>query len=122
MLFVAEGLFGFGLYWPFLLILKDKGWSFWVAFLAGIFLSVMYSQKIGLMSLYLVGVLTLISLFVGSGRGLGKWVTFISLLAACGFDLLFGLHFSIWEALALVVAGLLVGKFFESTETIKINF
>jgi len=59
---------------------------------------------------------------VGSGRGLGKWVTFISLLAACGFDLLFGLHFSIWEALALVVAGLLVGKFFESTETIKINF
>ena len=115
-------MFGFGLFWPFLLALKDKRWVYWVAFFCGIFLSVMYSQKIGLMSLYMVGVLALMSMFMGSGRGFGKWLVLISVVVAVVFDLCFGLHFSIWEGIALVITGFFASKFFETSETIKINF
>jgi hypothetical protein len=121
-LFIGEGVFGFGLFWPLLLIMKDKKWIYWVAFFSGVFLSIIYSQDIGLMSLYLVTVITLTALFMGGARGFGKWVILVSVLVSSLFDFCFGLPFGIWEMIVIAVVGFFASKLFETNETISINF
>ena len=121
-LVIGEGIFGVGVYWPLLLIMKDKKWIFWLAFGCGLFLSVIYSQKIGLMSLFLTAVVTLVYLFVGGSRGHGKWLALISIVVSGGFDFVFGLPWSVWEVAFLAVAGLWVSHVLEGQESIKLNY
>lgn len=121
-LVIGEGIFGVGVYWPFLLSMKDKKWIFWLAFGCGLFLSVVYSQKIGLMSLFLTAVVTLVYLFVGGNRGHGKWLALISIVVSGVFDLAFGLPWSIWEVVFLVVTGLWASHILEEQESIKLNY
>lgn len=121
-LFVAEGVFGFGLFWPFLLVLRDKKGIFWISFFCGMLLSVIYTQKIGLMSLYIVFVVSLVYLFANDSKTFGKWLFLVSVLLGLLFDFLFGLHWSVAEGVLLGVTGLWVSRSFEFSETIKLNY
>lgn len=121
-LVVAEGIFGVSLFWPFLLLLKDKKWVFWLAFGTGLFLSSIYNQKIGLMSLFLVVVMTLLYLFMNNSRGFNKWVMVVSVIVSAVFDLAFGLPWTVWEILLIAMISAWAGNAFESTETIKLNY
>lgn len=121
LLFVAEGVFGFGLYWPVLISMKDKRWVFWLAFGCGLFLSLIYTQSAGLMSLFLVGVMAIIS-FVATGSGGSKWILVVAVAVNIVFDLVFGLSWNIWESLAIVLVSLLTQNEREAQESIKLNY
>jgi hypothetical protein len=116
-----EGVMGLGVFWPFLLNQTERKNSFWLAFFCGVLFSLFYNQKIGLMSLFLVTVMVGMHLMVGGG-GKGKIIMTVSLIANFVFDRLFGLNWSLWEGLVILVVCLLFAKDLESQETIKINF
>lgn len=120
-LIVAEGIFGVGLYWPVILAMKNRTGIFWIVFACGLFLSSLYSQKIGPMSIFLVAVLGVATLTINNSRGLGKLILIISLILNFVFDKLFGLQWSLFEMIILVVLGLVISSDQDSQETIKIN-
>jgi hypothetical protein len=121
-LVLLEGIFGISLFWPFLLLMKDRKWAFWLAFGSGLFLSSIYNQKIGLMSLFLVVVMTLLHLFMNNSRGFNKWVMVVSVVVVSVFDLVFGLPLTIWEIAIVALVSAWAGNTFESSETIKLNY
>ena len=116
-----EGVMGLGVFWPFLLKQTERKNSFWLAFFCGVLFSLFYNQKIGLMSLFLLVVMAGIHLIMGGGSR-GKIIMVMSLIANFVFDRYFGLSWSLWEGLVILVVCLLFAKDLESQETIKINF
>ncbi len=120
-LLIGEGVFGLGLFWPFLFAMKDQKYALWSAFVAGLFLSAMYNQGVGLMSLYLTVVVVLAHFFMSSGRGFGKLVFFCSVAVNFLFNYLFGLSSSYVEIVGILVISVLFSRSIESQETIRIS-
>lgn len=121
-LIIGEGVFGMGLYWPFLFLMKDKKNIFWISFLCGLVLSSIYKKGFGLMSLFLVGVAALANFFINNGKGSGLLILAVSILANLVFDLAFNLHWSLLEFVIMILVGMLANRDRDVRESIRVNY
>ncbi len=120
-LFVGEAVFGLGVFWPLLLVLKMGGWVYWLGFLSGLFLSVFYGQVLGLMSLYIIVFLVVCQFLFNTGKVKHFWIVLVSLVANLFFDYLFGFGFGLGEQVVVLVVSGLVVKVAETNNTIRVN-
>ncbi len=119
---VGEGVLGLGIFWPFLLILLDLRWIYWLSFVIGLLIASIYRIPVGPPALFLVIVTGGLS-FVFSSRKETGWVMLvISLLANFVFDKVFGLNWSWWEFLGVILSWSVAERWFEKSETIKLNY
>lgn len=121
-LFFGEGIFGLGVYWPFLFWLDDWRGIYWFGLWFGILVSLVSQIKIGWPSLFFVLVLGAMAKLLGPKRStrwalvvLGAGLNFV-------FDKIFGLNWSIWEMFLVLGIGFVVGRDLERQETIRINY
>ena len=121
-LFLGEGVFGLGLFWPFLLLLIDWSGVYWFGLVFGILLSLVTGVEIGLPSLFLVLGLGLLSLFVGVKKSSQWSIIFLGVILNLIFDILFGLSWSLWEMLIIFGIGFWVVRGLDKQETIRINY
>jgi len=119
---LGEGVFGWGLYWPFLLILLNWSGVYWLAFGIGVLVSVLRGLSVGLPSLFILVVVGGLSLVFNAKKEMGWAIVLIGVLSSIVFDIVFGLGWSVWGVLAVLVSGLLAMSLFERTETIRINY
>lgn len=119
---IGEGVFGLGFFWPFLLILLDSRWVYWLAFGVGILISVIYRMPIGLPSLFLVTVTGGLSLLFSSRKESSLVLLVVSILANLVFNMAFGLSWNLLELFSVVLAWLVAEAWFERGESIKINY
>ncbi len=110
-----------GFFWPFLFTLLEWRAVYWFALLLGVIVSGLYQIPIGLPSLFLVTVIGGLSFVLSSRKENGWVILLISLVCNFVFDMVFGLGWTGWEVLAMVVAWFTAVRWFES-ETIKINY
>src|SRR3989339_90667 len=68
---LGEGVMGLGFFWPFLLILLDWRWIYWLSISVGVLISAIYRLPVGLPSLFLVRFLVLIGI---SGMWCRLWL------------------------------------------------
>ncbi|TRZ50650.1 hypothetical protein D4S03_06355, partial [bacterium] len=107
MVLLGEGVFGWGLYWPFLLILLNWGGVYWLAFGVGILVSVLRGLSVGLPSLFILVVVGGLSLVFNAKKEMSWVIILLGMLCSVVFDIVFGLGFSVWEVLAVFVSGLI---------------
>jgi len=119
---LGEGVLGWGLYWPLLLMLTDWDGIYWLGLLVGVMVSVYSATTVGLPSLFIVAVLGAVSFFLGVRRGSEWWLILISLVANLVFDKLFGLSWNIVESLLILVTTFLVISWEDKAESIKVNY
>lgn len=119
---IGEGVFGLGFFWPFLLILLDSRWVYWLAFGVGILISMIYRMPIGLPSLFLVTVTGGLSLLFSSRKESSLVLLVVSILANLVFNMAFGLSWNLLELFSVVLAWLVAEAWFERGESIKINY
>lgn len=119
---IGEGVFGLGLFWPFLLILLDWRGVYWLSVFVGILISGLYHMPIGMPSLFLVVIVGALSFIISSGRESGWIMLIVSLVANLVFDKVFGFSWSLWDPIFVVIAWAVAVRWFESSETIKINY
>lgn len=119
---IGEGVFGLGLYWPFLLTLL--GWSgvYWLALAIGVLVSVFKGLSIGLPSLFMVVVIGGLSLMTSARKESGWLLIVLGVIANTVFDLVFGFGWNIWETILVLGAGVVAMSWFERSETIRINY
>lgn len=122
MVLLGEGVLGWGLYWPFLLILLNWGGVYWLAFGVGILVSILRGLSVGLPSLFILVVVGGLSLVFNAKKEMSWAIVLIGVLSSIVFDIVFGLSWSVWGVLAVLVSGLLAMSLFERTETIRINY
>lgn len=120
-LFFGQGVFGFGLFWPTLLVLEIGPWVYWVGMVTGLFLGTYYSMNTGLMSLYILVVLFLWQTVFGGERLKPLWLSVVSVTANLVFDLVFGFGLSIVDTLFVLFVSLLLARSMDGTRTIKVN-
>ena len=118
----GEGVFGWGVYWPFLLTLLNWNEVYWLAFGVGILVSVLRGLSIGLPSLFILVVVGGLSLVMSIKKEIGWAVVLIGVLCSIVFDIVFGLNWGFGEVLAVFVFGVLALSWFEKTETIRISY
>jgi hypothetical protein len=118
----GEGILGWGVYWPFLLVLLNWGGVYWLAFAVGILISVLLGVSVGLPSLFILVVVGGLSLVMNARKEIGWVIVAISVLANVVFDIVFGFGWSFWEIAAVIVSGVLAISWFERSETIRINY
>ncbi|SRR5258706_11830016 len=121
-LVLGEGILGWGIYWPFLLVLLDWEGIYWLSLVVGIIISVFRGISVGLPSLFLLLVIGGLSITINARKEMGWIVIVLSVVANFIFDKVFGLNWSFWELGATVLAGFLAVKWFEKVETISINY
>lgn len=119
---LGEGVLGWGMFWPFLLVLLNWGGVYWLAFGVGILVSVLRGISIGLPSLFILVVVGGLSLLMSARKEVGWVLIVISVVASVVFDVVFNLGWSVWEAVAVFVAGVIAMSWFERSETIRINY
>ncbi|HSV94973.1 MAG TPA: hypothetical protein VLH94_03320 [Spirochaetia bacterium] len=122
MVLLGEGVLGWGLYWPFLLTLINRGGVYWLALGVGILVSVLRGLSVGLPSLFILVVVGGLSLVMSTRKEVGWIIILLGALCSVVFDIVFGLSWSIWEVLAIIVVGFFSLSWFEKTETIRINY
>lgn len=122
MVLLGEGVFGWGLYWPFLLILLNWGGVYWLAFGVGVLVSVLRGLSVGLPSLFILVVIGGLSLVMSTKKEISWAIIFIGIVCNIVFDIVFGLGWSVWGVAAVLVSGILALSLFERTETIRINY
>ena len=118
----GEGVMGWGVYWPFLLLLLDFPGVYWLSFVVGIFVSVFRGIPVGLPSVFLLVVVGVMSILMSPRRELGILILVVAVVANLVFDKVFGFGSSIWEVLAVIVCGFAGMRWFEKSETIRINY
>lgn len=118
----GEGIFGWGVYWPFLLTLLNWSGVYWLAFGIGILMSVLRGLSVGLPSLFILVVVGGLSLIMSVKKEIGWVVVLMGVLCSVVFDLVFGLNLGIGEVLIVFLFGILALSWFEKTETIRINY
>ena len=118
----GEGVMGWGLYWPFLLMLLDWKGVYWLAFFTGIFVSVFRGISVGLPSVFLLLVVGMMSILMSSKREMGLVILVVAVIANFVFDRVFGFGSSIWETIAVIVFGFVGMRWFEKSESIRINY
>lgn len=119
---IGEGVLGWGVYWPFLLVLVGWNGVGWLAVGVGVLLSVLNGIAVGLPSLFLVVVVGGLSLLMPVWKGTGWVLAVLSLTANLVFDLLFGFKWSWLEILPVAGAGLLAVAWFERSDALRINY
>jgi hypothetical protein len=119
---LGEGVLGWGLYWPFLLVLLNWSGVYWLALGVGILISVLRGVSVGLPSLYMLVVVGGLSLVMNARKEIGWVMVVIGVLANVIFDVVFGFDWSIWEVLAVTISGIVAVSWFERSETIRINY
>ncbi len=119
---LGEGVLGLGFFWPFLLMLLDWRWIYWLAFFLGILISALYRLPIGLPSLFLVVIVGGLSFLLSKGKETGWIILVVSLVGNFIFDKVFGFYWSVWDIVSIAIAWSLAVRGFERTETIKINY
>jgi hypothetical protein len=122
MVLLGEGVMGWGLYWPFLLTLLNWSGVYWVAFAVGILVSVLRGLSVGLPSLFILVVVGGLSLVMSTKKEMGWAIVLLGVVCSLVFDIVFGLSWSVWEVVAVIVSGFLALSWFERTETIRINY
>ncbi len=119
---VGEGVLGIGIFWPFLLILLDWSWIYWFSFGVGLLIASIYHLPVGLPALFLVLVTGGLSFVFNSRKETGWVMLVISLLANLVFDKVFGLPWTWWDFFSIFLAWLVAVRWFEKSETIKLNY
>lgn len=122
MVLLGEGVLGWGIFWPFLLTLLNWNGVYWLAFVVGIFISVLRGLSIGLPSLFILIVVGGLSLIMSTRKEMGWAIVILGVVSSIVFDIAFGLSWSLWETLAVLISGLLALSWFERTETLRINY
>lgn len=122
MVLFGEGVLGWGIFWPFLLTLLNWSGVYWLAFSVGILVSVLRGLSVGLPSLFILVVIGGLSLLFNARKEMGLAIVLLGIVCSIVFDLVFGLGWSVWEILAVLVSGLWALSWFERTETIRINY
>lgn len=122
MVLLGEGVFGWGLYWPFLLTLLNWGGVYWLAFGVGVLVSVLRGLSVGLPSLFILVIVGGLSLVMSAKKEMGWVMVLLGVLCSVVFDIVFGLGWSVWGVAAVLVSGILALSLFERTETIRINY
>lgn len=122
MVLLGEGVLGWGVFWPFLLMLLNRQGVYWLAFGVGILISVLRGLSVGLPSLFILVVIGGLSFIMSAKKEMGWALVLIAIVCNVVFDMVFGLEFSVWETLAVAVFGLWAVSWFERTETIRINY
>lgn len=122
MVLFGEGILGWGVFWPFLLTLLNWSGVYWLAFSVGILVSVLRGISVGLPSLFILVVIGGLSLLFNARKEMGLAIVLLGIVCSIVFDLVFGLGWSVWEILAVLVSGLWALSWFERTETIRINY
>lgn len=118
----GEGVFGWGVYWPFLLTLLDWSGIYWLSLGVGVLISVLRGLSIGLPSLFVLVIIGLLSLVMNAKKEMSWAIIVIGVVSSIVTDVIFGLGWSVWEVLAVVIAGFLAVSWFERSETIRINY
>lgn len=118
----GEGVMGWGLFWPFLLIMIGYKGVYWLAFGVGILVSVFHGLLVGLPSLFILVVVGLLSFFLNVKKEIGWVVVVLGVLCGLVFDLVFGLSFGIVEAVMIVIAGVFAVFIFENSDSISLKY
>lgn len=119
---LGEGIFGWGVFWPFLLTLLNWSGVYWLALIVGVLISVLRGVSIGLPSLFILVVVGGLSLVMSARKEMSWIMIIISILSAAVFNFAFGFGFSVWEAVGIIAVSLLALKWFEKSETIRVNY
>ena len=122
MVVFGEGVFGWGVFWPFLLILLDWSGVYWLSFVIGVLISVLRGMSAGLPSLFILFIVGGLSFLMSTRKETGWMIVLLGVMCSVVFDIVFGLDWSVWELLAVLVSGILALSRFEKTETIRINY
>ena len=122
MVLLGEGVLGWGVYWPFLLTLLNWSGVYWLAFGIGVVVSVLRGLSVGLPSLFILVVVGCLSLIVSAKKEMSWAIILLGVVCSVVFDTVFGLGWSFWEAMAVLVSGFFAVAWFERTETIRINY
>ncbi len=121
-LLLGEGVLGWGIYWPFLLILLDWSGIYWFTLVMGILISVLRSLPVGLPSLFLLVVIGGLSIVMNMRKEVSWIMIVMAVIANFIFDKVFGLSWSFGELCGTVVAGVIAIKWFEKGETIRLSY
>jgi len=119
---LGEGVLGWGIYWPILLVLVDWGGIYWLGLGLGILISVLTVMNLGLPSLFIVILLGLVSFLLKLRKGLEWWLIVISLIANGLFDRIFGLTWSVVEMLVVLVVAIVVFSWETKSDSIKVRY
>lgn len=119
---IGEGVFSLGIFWPFLLILLEWSSIYWFSLFIGILIASIYHLPVGLPALFLVVVIGGLSFVFNSRKETGWVMLLISILANFVFDKVFGLTWSWWDTVSIVIAWQMAVRWFEKSETIKLNY
>ena len=119
---LGEGVLGWGLYWPLLLMLSDWDGIFWLGLIVGILVAIFGAIPVGLPSLFIVVVLGLASFLLRTKRGSEVWLILISLAANLLMDKIFGLSWSLIEMVGVLAVGILVFSWEGRGESIKVHY
>ena len=122
MVLLGEGVLGWGVFWPFLLTLLNWSGVYWLAFVVGVLISVLRGLSVGLPSLFILVVVGGLSLVMSARKEMGWAIVILGVVSSIVFDIVFGLNWSLWETLAVLISGLLALSWFERTETLRINY
>ena len=118
----GEGVLGWGLYWPFLLLLLDWSGVYWLSLVVGIFVSIFRGISVGLPSVFILLVVGTLSMLMSSRRETGTMILIMAVIANFVFDKMFGFGVSMWETVAVVICGVMGMRWFEKGETIRISY
>jgi len=122
MVLLGEGVLGWGVFWPFLLILLNWSGVYWLALGVGVLISVLRGLSVGLPSLFILVVVGGLSFVMSTKKEMGWVIVFLSVLCSVVFDIVFGLSLGFWEVVAVGVSGFVALSWFEKSETIRINY
>ena len=118
----GEGVFGVGLYWPFLILLLDWDGVFWLALGLGLLVSVLNGLPVGMPSLFLVLFVGIFSLIFGGRRDVPLIVVIALVFSNFLFDKLVGLSFGFGEFIVTSIFCVLVLGWGEKNESIHIKY
>ncbi|KKU27834.1 MAG: hypothetical protein UX41_C0042G0002 [Candidatus Collierbacteria bacterium GW2011_GWE1_46_18] len=119
---LGEGILGWGIYWPILLMLSDWDGIFWLGLIVGILVAIFGAISVGLPSLFIVVVLGLSSFSLRTKRGSEMWLVLISLAANGLMDKIFGLSWGLVEMVGVLVAAILVFSWEGRGDSIKVHY
>lgn len=118
----GEGVMGWGLYWSFLFLLLDSPYIYWLSFIVGIFVSIFRGISVGLPSVFILVVVGGLSLLMSSRREMGIVILVAAVVSNFLFDKFFGFGTSFLETLMIILCTVVGMRWFEKSETIRINY
>jgi len=119
---IGEGILGWGLYWPFLLLLIEWDGVFWLAFFIGILVGSFSGVPVGFASLFMLAAVGAVHLFAGWKKGTSLELAVFSIVLNFLFDKVFGLSWSIWEMVLVFICAIVVFGWESKAESIRVRY